>query len=78
MLQFWFEMGGDGTKRYRKMKRRRRTHIGSMGSVTRRGGVTTSDRGEAALRRKRGENASWINGNLSGSKNKENSHSRFI
>jgi hypothetical protein len=32
MLQFWFEMGGDGTKRYRKMKRRRRAHIGSMGS----------------------------------------------
>jgi hypothetical protein len=31
MLQFWLERGGDGTKRCRKMKRRRRAHLGSMG-----------------------------------------------
>jgi hypothetical protein len=31
MLQFQFERGGDGTKRYWKMKWRQRAHLGSMG-----------------------------------------------
>jgi hypothetical protein len=31
MLQFWLKRGGDGTKHCRKMKRRQRAHLGSMG-----------------------------------------------
>jgi hypothetical protein len=31
MLQFQLERGGDGTKWCRKMKRRQRAHLGSMG-----------------------------------------------
>jgi hypothetical protein len=31
MLQFWLNRGADGTKHCRKMKRRQRAHIGSMG-----------------------------------------------
>jgi hypothetical protein len=30
MLQFWFEMEGDGIKYYWMMKRRRRAHLDSM------------------------------------------------
>jgi hypothetical protein len=30
MLQFQSERGGDGMKRYRKIKRRQRTRLGSM------------------------------------------------
>jgi hypothetical protein len=30
MLHFRFEMGGDKTKRYQKMKWRQRAHLGSM------------------------------------------------
>jgi hypothetical protein len=31
MLQFWLKMGGNGTKRYQKMKRRQGACLGSMG-----------------------------------------------
>jgi hypothetical protein len=48
------------------------------GSVTRRGGVTTSVGGEAATgRRKEGDNASWAYANLIEPKDKENSRGRF-
>jgi hypothetical protein len=30
-FNFWFKMGGDGTKHYQKMKRRQRARFGSMG-----------------------------------------------
>jgi hypothetical protein len=30
MLQFWLERGDDETKRWQKMKRRQRTHLGSI------------------------------------------------
>jgi hypothetical protein len=46
--------------------------------VTRRGGMVTSVRGEAALgREKGGDNVSWADMNLTGSKNKKNPHGRF-
>jgi hypothetical protein len=45
------------------------------GSVTRRGGVTTSARGEAApVRGKKGDDTSWTDTNFTGSKNKKNTH----
>jgi hypothetical protein len=31
ILRFWLERGGDGTKHYKNMKRRRRARLGSMG-----------------------------------------------
>jgi hypothetical protein len=31
MLRFQLERGGDGSKRYQKMKRRQRARLGSMG-----------------------------------------------
>jgi hypothetical protein len=31
IFQFWLKRGGDGIKYYRKMKRRQRAHLGSMG-----------------------------------------------
>jgi hypothetical protein len=31
MLQFWFDRGDDGMKRYRKMKQRQRARLVSMG-----------------------------------------------
>jgi hypothetical protein len=46
--------------------------------VTRRGGVTMSVRGEAALDRgKGGDDVGWADVNLTGPKNKENTHDRF-
>jgi hypothetical protein len=48
------------------------------GSVTRRGGVAMSDGGEVVLGRgKGGDDTNWTNTNLTGLKNKENSHRRF-
>jgi hypothetical protein len=48
------------------------------GSVTRNNGVTTSARGEAAPRRgKGGDDASWVDANLTGSKNEENLRDQF-
>jgi hypothetical protein len=73
MLQFRLERGGDGTKRYRKMKRRQGTRLGSTGD-----GVVMTARGEAALgRREGGDNTSWADTNFTGPKNKENSRGRF-
>jgi hypothetical protein len=31
MLQFWLERGGNGTKRYRKMKQMQQSRLGLMG-----------------------------------------------
>jgi hypothetical protein len=46
--------------------------------MTRRGDVATSAGGETTLGRgKRGDNASWADANLTGSKNKENSCGQF-
>jgi hypothetical protein len=46
--------------------------------MTRRDGVKTSAGGEAAPERgKGGDDASWVDTNLTGQKNKENSHGRF-
>jgi hypothetical protein len=48
------------------------------GTVTRRGGVVTSTRGEVAPRReKRGYDVNCADVNITGPKNKENSHDRF-
>jgi hypothetical protein len=48
------------------------------GSVTRRGGVATSIGGEVTPGRgKGGDEVSWTDANLTGSKNKENSHGQF-
>jgi hypothetical protein len=45
----------------------------SKGSVTRRDGVTTLARGKAAPEREKGgDDASWIDTDLTGPKNKEN------
>jgi hypothetical protein len=49
-------LGGDGTKRCRKMKQRQRAYLNlHKRSVTRRNGVTTSAGGEATSERKREE-----------------------
>jgi hypothetical protein len=45
----WLERGGDGTKRYRKMKQRQQVHLGSMGKkrdTTRRHGDIDQRRGD--------------------------------
>jgi hypothetical protein len=48
------------------------------GSVTRRGGVTTSVGGEVAPGKgKGGDDTSWVDVNLTGSKNKKKSRGRF-
>jgi hypothetical protein len=48
------------------------------GSVTRHDGVTTSARGEAApMREKGGDDVSWADTNLTGSKNIENPRGLF-
>jgi hypothetical protein len=47
MLQFQLERGGDGTKWCRKMKRRQRAHLGSMGRKRN----TMRWRGDVAQRR---------------------------
>jgi hypothetical protein len=65
MLQFWLERGGDGMKHCRKMKQRRRAHLGSMGgSVTRCSSMVTSAIGVAVLVRGKGrDDASWVDTN---------------
>jgi hypothetical protein len=46
--------------------------------MTRHGGVATSVGGEAAPERGKGrDDSSWVNTNLTGSKNEENPHGRF-
>jgi hypothetical protein len=60
----------------RKMKRRQRARLGSMGRKrdTRCGCVVMSVRGEAASgMRKGGDDASWASADLTGLKNEENS-----
>jgi hypothetical protein len=48
------------------------------GSMTRRGGVITSDGGEVAPRRGQGgDEVCWADANLSRPKNEEHPHSRF-
>jgi hypothetical protein len=47
MLQFRLERGGDRTKHYRKMKRRQRAHLGSIGRKRDR----TRQRGDVDQRR---------------------------
>jgi hypothetical protein len=48
------------------------------GSVTRRNGMATSAGGEVTpMMGKEGDDASWADMNLTGPKNKENSHPRF-
>ncbi len=67
ILQFWVEMEHNGIKCYRKMKRGGNELILTQweGSVTRRGGVTTSARREATPEReKRGDDDSWAETNL--------------
>jgi hypothetical protein len=53
MLQFHLERGGDGTKHYLKMKRRQRSHLGSMG---RKCGMV-QQRGD--VKRRRGGTGEW-------------------
>jgi hypothetical protein len=56
MLQFRLERGGDGTKRYRKMKRRQGTHLDSTGrkrDTTRRRGDDGQRRGSTGEERGR-------------------------
>jgi hypothetical protein len=63
MLQFRLERGDDGMKHYRKMKRRHRAHLGSIGR--KRDGVVTSVGGETTSRRRMGvDDASWTDANL--------------
>jgi hypothetical protein len=75
MFQFQLERRGDGTKHYRKMKRRQRAHLDSM----RRKCVTARRRDDVGRRRggtgkgKGGYDASWAYVNITGLKNKEKS-----
>jgi hypothetical protein len=77
MLRFWIERRGDEMKHCRKMKRRHRACLNSMGRkhdttygvISRRRGGTGEGNGE--------DNISWANVNLTGPKNKENSHGQF-
>jgi hypothetical protein len=79
MLRFQLERGGDGMKFCRKMKRKQRAHLGSIGrkhgmaqrEATLAGGETAPQRGKG------GDDASWADVNLTGPKNKENPHGRF-
>jgi hypothetical protein len=76
MLQFWLKIGGGGTKHCRKMKRRQRAHLDSMGrkrdtarrcdDVSRRRGGTREGKGR--------DDASRADANLTGPKNKKNPH----
>jgi hypothetical protein len=70
--------GGDGMKHCRKMKWRQRSRLGLWeGSVTRRGIMAMSVGGEVAPGRGKGGNdSSWTDANLTGSKNEENSRGR--
>jgi hypothetical protein len=79
MLQFRLEWGGDGIKRYGKMKWANELVLAQWeGSVTRHSGVIMLARGEAAPEGERGgDDASWADVNLTGVKNKENSCGQF-
>jgi hypothetical protein len=55
MFQFWLEREGDKMKHCQKMKQRQRACLALWeGSVTRRGGMAMSARGEAAPGRGKG------------------------
>jgi hypothetical protein len=47
ILRFWLERGGDGTKHCRKMKRRQRAGLGSIGKKR----DTAQRRGDVSQRR---------------------------
>jgi hypothetical protein len=85
MLQFWLERGDNGMKHCRKMKRWQRARLGPMGRKRRQRARLGSmerkrnmaqRRGKIGQRRggteegKGGDDASWVDTNLTGPKNK--------
>jgi hypothetical protein len=66
-------------KYYQKMKRSQRASLGSMGrkcDTTRRRGDVGHSRGDTG-EGKGGDDVSWVDVNLTGTKNEENLRSRF-
>jgi hypothetical protein len=76
MLRFRLKREGDGMKHHWKMKRRQRARFSSIGR--RCDNVAMSASGEATPeRRKGGDDANWVDVNLTKPKNKENLRDQF-